>query len=129
MTQAQEESAPQLLWASVLDSVPSSPGVYWFLDSSNHVIYVGKAKDLHKRVSSYTRVTTHNTKTLAMVTEAALLKWSELSSELEALLVEAELIHAHQPHYNMLLKDDKSPLYIVITDEPFHACLQHIKEK
>lgn len=64
-----------------------------------------------------------------MVTEAASLKWSELSSELEALLVEAELIHAHQPHYNILLKDDKSPLYIVITDEPFPRVLTAHKRK
>ncbi len=64
-----------------------------------------------------------------MVTEASSLKWSVLTSELEALLVEAELIHAHQPHYNILLKDDKSPLYIVITDEAFPRVLTAHKRK
>jgi len=64
-----------------------------------------------------------------MVIEASVLKWSVLSSELEALLVEAELIHAHQPQYNILLKDDKSPLYIVITDETFPRVLTAHKRK
>ncbi len=101
---------PQLRWASVLESVPSSPGVYWFLDANAKILYVGKAKDLHKRIYSYTRVGKHALKTLHLVLEAVELKFQVLASELEALLIEAELINAHQPHYNMLLKDDKSPL-------------------
>ena len=120
---------PQLRWASVLESVPSLPGVYWFLDENAKVLYVGKAKDLHKRVYSYTRVGKHSLKTLNLVLEAVELKFQVLTSELEALLIEAELINAHQPHYNLLLKDDKSPLYVIVTDDEFPRVLTARKQK
>ncbi|MEK7458012.1 MAG: GIY-YIG nuclease family protein, partial [Patescibacteria group bacterium] len=109
--------------------MPSSPGVYWFLDENAKVLYVGKAKDLHKRVYSYTRVGKHALKTLNLVLEAVKLKFQVLTSELEALLIEAELINAHQPHYNILLKDDKSPLYVIITNDEFPRVLTARKQK
>jgi excinuclease ABC subunit C len=102
-----------------LQHLSSSPGVYWFSRKDGKVIYVGKAKNLKRRVSSYAQRERVAGKTLRMVQEATRLQFQELSAELEALLVEAELIRIHQPHYNILLKDDKSPLYVVITTEEF----------
>lgn len=102
-----------------MDSLPTQSGVYWFLSEKNNILYVGKAKNLKKRVQSYSRITTLSGKTKKLVLEARRLKFQVLSSELEALLVEAELIRLHQPPYNILLKDDKSPIYIQITKDVF----------
>lgn len=82
-------------------------------------MYVGKAKNLKNRVTSYTRLTQLRGKTRKLVETATELKWQALDSELEALLVEAELIRTHQPEFNILLKDDKTPLYINITNDTF----------
>lgn len=106
-----------LEWASVLPSLPSEPGVYWFLGKDDEVLYVGKAKNLKNRVTSYRHVKRLSSRIQQMVLSAAKLKWEVLESELEALLVEAELIRTHQPSVNILLKDDKTPLYINITNE------------
>ena len=106
-----------LAWASDLSSLPSSAGVYWFLDAHNLVLYVGKAKNIKKRVQSYTRFPQLANRTRQLVKVAVKVKFKELPSELEALLTEAELIRRYQPQYNVLLKDDKSPLYILITNE------------
>jgi excinuclease ABC subunit C len=103
--------------------LPSSPGVYWFLDENNAVIYVGKAKNLKNRLHSYSLISKLLPKTKQLVTHTQRVKYKILPSELEALLVEAELIRLHQPHYNILLKDDKSPLYIVTTKETFPKVL------
>ena len=103
----------------MLSSLPSSPGVYWFLDSEDNVLYVGKAKNLKNRVRSYTQIKQLSHRIKQLVVTAEQLKFETLESELEALLVEAELIRTYQPHFNDLLKDDKSPLYIQITDELF----------
>lgn len=99
--------------------MPSSPGVYWFLDNDDNVLYVGKAKNLKKRVRSYTRTKQLSSRINQLVHTAVTLKHSTLTSELEALLVEAELIRTYQPQYNILLKDDKSNLYIRITKEKY----------
>jgi excinuclease ABC subunit C len=104
--------------------------VYWFsskktgshspTDSkSSQVLYVGKAKNLKNRVSSYTRLAQLRGKTRKLVETATELKWQSLDSELEALLIEAELIRTHHPEFNILLKDDKTPLYINITNDTF----------
>lgn len=93
--------------------------MYWFTAPDGGVLYVGKAKNLKKRVSSYALASRLAPKTVAMVSEAAHVQYHELSSELEALLVEAELIRMHQPPYNILLKDDKSALYVMVTKEDF----------
>jgi excinuclease ABC subunit C len=97
--------------------------VYWFLSKDGEVLYVGKAKLLKNRVRSYTQLGRLNTRITQLVTTAHTLKFQVLESELEALLVEAELIRTHQPRYNILLKDDKTPLYIHITDEAFPRVL------
>ncbi|HZZ98420.1 MAG TPA: GIY-YIG nuclease family protein, partial [Candidatus Saccharimonadia bacterium] len=103
--------------------------MYWFSRKDGKVIYVGKAKNLKRRVSSYAQPERVSGKTLRMVQEATRVQFQELSSELEALLVEAELIRIHQPHYNILLKDDKSPLYVVITADEFPRVLTARKKQ
>ncbi len=110
---------PSLAWESVWSSLPSEPGVYWFLNDDDDVLYVGKAKDIRKRIAQYRRYDQLPPKSQQLVTTATELKHEVLKSELEALLVEAELIRTHQPPFNILLKDDKSPLYIHITAEQF----------
>jgi excinuclease ABC subunit C len=97
--------------------------VYWFLSENGKVLYVGKAKNLRNRVRSYTQVKRLNNRIKQLSTTATTLKFQILESELEALLVEAELIRTHQPKYNILLKDDKTPLYIHITKEDFPRVL------
>lgn len=83
------------------------------------MLYVGKAKDLKNRITSYKQWQATTGKTRKLVFHAQKLKHQILQSELEALLVEAELIRTHQPQYNILLKDDKTPLYVQITDEEY----------
>jgi excinuclease ABC subunit C len=112
-----------LAWASVWPSLPSSPGVYWFLDDADNVLYVGKAKNLKNRIASYKQWKLTTGKTRRLVFTATQLKHQILESELEALLVEAELIRTHQPQFNILLKDDKTPLYVQFTDEEFPRVL------
>jgi len=93
--------------------------VYWFLDSSENVLYVGKAKSLKKRLYSYTLVKRLPERTTQLVQTAVAVKTQTLTSELEALLVEAELIRTYQPPFNILLKDDKSPIYVHISKDTF----------
>jgi len=100
-----------------IENVPSVPGVYKYYDSEGTVIYVGKAKNLKNRVRSYFRVSfDKDTKTQALVENISDLEYIEVSSELEALILEEKLVKKFQPKYNILLKDDKSFLYIVIRD-------------
>ncbi len=103
--------------------------MYWFLDDDNRVLYVGKAKNLKKRVSSYTRLKQLNNRIRRMSLSATQLKFLELGSELEALLTEAELIRTYLPEFNVALKDDKSPLYILITHEDFPRVLKVRKKE
>ena len=98
-------------------------GVYWFLDENDKILYVGKAKNLKNRLRSYTRFNDLTPKIKRLVATAVTIKHQVLTSELEALLIEAELIRLHQPKYNTLLKDDKTPLYIHITKEDFPQVL------
>ncbi len=104
-------------------AAPSLPGVYWFIDENDTVLYVGKAKNLKNRVNNYRRFNQLHERTQRMVYQAKFLKYEVLESELEALLVEAELIRTHQPETNVLLKDDKTPLYVVITQETYPRVL------
>lgn len=96
-----------------------SPGVYWFLDDAGKVLYVGKAIRLRTRLRSYTQLTKLSDRIHTLATTATKVRYLELGSELEALLTEAELIGTYQPPYNVLLKDDKSPLYIYISNDKF----------
>lgn len=100
--------------------LPDEPGVYKFHNKDKKLIYVGKAKNLKKRVSSYFNKTLHtNRKTTKMVSEIETIEFTIVDSEFEALLLENSLIKKNQPKYNILLKDDKSYPYILLTDERF----------
>lgn len=104
--------------------MPSQPGVYWWRDAKSKLLYVGKAKNLKNRLISYQRVKELSPRIRDMVKKAASLHWQVLDSELEALLVEAQLINTYQPPCNILLKDDKSWLYILITKEEWPRVLR-----
>ena len=100
--------------------LPQSPGVYKFYTTDKVLIYVGKAKDLRKRVYSYfSKSGSHNRKTLKMVRQIAYYDFVVVDNETDALLLENNLIKEHQPKFNILLKDDKTFPYICILKEPF----------
>ncbi len=103
-----------------LSSIPNEPGVYRFIDSQGKIIYIGKAKDLRKRVSSYFQKSyPKGNKVSKMVDQAENLEYSIVPSETDALLMENNLIKLHQPKYNALLKDGKSFPFVFVTKEPF----------
>lgn len=105
-----------------LKSLPQLPGSYIFKDTNGKVIYVGKAKNLRSRVGSYFKIDfERGTKTSALVRKINDLEFIEVGSEFEALILEAELIKKYKPHYNIVLKDDRSYIYIVIRKE--HLCV------
>jgi len=93
--------------------------VYQFFDSKGVIIYVGKAKNLNKRVHSYFKANITDGKTRALVKNIADVKFTVVSSELDALLLENNLIKSYRPRYNILLKDDKTYPWIVVKNEPF----------
>lgn len=99
-----------------LKALPHAPGVYIYRNAEGEIIYIGKAKDLKKRVSQYfQRDDAVGPKTQLLVSQIAGISTIKTASELDALLLEAKLIHDHAPKYNVVLKDDKSPLYILLT--------------
>lgn len=105
---------------AVIAQLPDSPGVYKFFNSENIIIYVGKAKSLKKRVSSYfNKQSTYNRKTERLVSEIKNIEFTLAESEFDALLLENNFIKQYQPRYNILLKDDKSFPFICILDERF----------
>ena len=100
--------------------VPTKPGVYFFKNGDDEIIYIGKAKHLRNRVKSYFQKTKHQSaKNISMIKRIADIEWIVVRSEVEALLTEANLIKKHQPRYNINLRDDKSFPYIRITKEPY----------
>lgn len=104
---------------NILKTLPNKPGVYQHLDKDGTILYVGKAKDLKKRVSSYFTKTHDSAKTHVLVKKIVDIKTIVTPNELEALLLENNLIKQHQPKYNVLMKDDKSYPWIVIRNERF----------
>lgn len=96
-------------------SLPSKPGVYLFQDRNGKVLYVGKAKDLKKRVSSYFTKSAHDAKTTLLVSHVEKIDHIIVLSEVEAFLLESALIKKHKPYYNIKLTDDKSYPYVCIT--------------
>ncbi len=104
-----------------LNTIPTTPGVYMFKDAQGRIVYVGKAKQLRKRVSSYFRgQNRHSPKTAAMLAVAENLDILSTNTEKEALLLEASLIKKHRPRYNIVLRDDKQYLLFYIDKtQPF----------
>ena len=107
-----------------LKTVPETPGVYQYLDERGTVIYVGKARNLQRRVSSYfNRYDDHSSKIKMLVRHIYDLRTTVVATEVDALLLENNLIKQYQPRYNSMLKDDKSYPYLCITDEEYPRLL------
>ncbi|MBX7127048.1 MAG: GIY-YIG nuclease family protein, partial [Cyclobacteriaceae bacterium] len=105
---------------TLLSALPDSPGVYQFYDKEDKLLYVGKAKSLKKRVSSYFQKDRHvSGKTSIMVRKVADIRTIVVDTEMDALLLENNLIKKHQPRYNVSLKDDKTYPWICIRNERF----------
>ena len=104
----------------IVKHLPQKPGVYQFLDDKNKIIYIGKAKNLKKRVSSYfAKINSISGKVQMLVRKIADIKFIVVDSEQDALLLENNLIKKYQPHYNVALKDDKTFPWICFKNEPF----------
>lgn len=102
-----------------IQTLPDNPGVYQYYDKEDKILYVGKAKNLKKRVSSYFNKVHDNGKTNVLVRKIVTIKHIVVSSEQDALLLENNLIKKLQPRYNVLLRDDKTYPWICIKKEPF----------
>ena len=131
--EATDESAPPVLAggraaiAAYLTHAPSTPGVYRMLDAAGDVLYVGKAKSIKKRISSYVRPTGHDSRIARMIAATASLEFVSTRTETEALLLEANLIKRLRPRFNVLMRDDKSFPYIVISRD--HRAPQILKHR
>ncbi|MDR1764463.1 MAG: excinuclease ABC subunit UvrC [Dysgonamonadaceae bacterium] len=110
---------PETDLSAILSAIPESPGCYMYFDENDAIIYVGKAKNLKKRVHSYFNKTIENPKTRIMVRKIRNIRYLVVGSEEDAFLLENSLIKEHQPRYNIMLKDDKTYPWIVVKNEPF----------
>lgn len=109
---------------SFLNQLPQTAGVYQFYDDRGSILYIGKAKNLKKRIKTYFNKNQDvELKTKQLIKRSAHLKFINVTSEFEALLLEAELIKRHQPKYNVIWKDDRHYIYIKITNEEFPRIL------
>ena len=106
---------------------PSAPGVYRMIDDKSEVLYVGKAKNIKKRVTSYTRPAGHDNRITRMIAATVTMEFVSTKTETEALLLEANLIKRLRPRFNVLLRDDKSFPYILITSD--HWAPQMLKHR
>jgi excinuclease ABC subunit C len=107
-------------------TLPNAPGVYRMIDGKGDVLYVGKAKSLKNRVGSYARGQAHSNRIARMIGETAGMEFVTTATETEALLLEANLIKQLRPRYNVLLRDDKSLPYILLTgDHPAPQIVKH----
>lgn len=110
---------------NIIKNIPDKPGCYQYYDSNNTIIYIGKAKNLKKRVSSYfTNSKQHNNKTRVLVSKIRDIKYIVVDTEEDTYLLENNLIKQHKPRYNIMLKDDKTYASIVIKNEYFPRVYQ-----
>jgi len=107
------------IFQTIIKTLPNNPGIYKYFDEANELIYVGKAKNIRKRVSSYFTKTFTGYKTHELVRRIGHIEFTIVDSEQDAFLLENSLIKQFQPKFNINLKDDKSYPYIVIKNEPF----------
>ena len=112
---------------NVLKTLPQGAGVYRMLDAKGDVLYVGKARNLKKRVAAYTKMGGHTNRIARMISLTRSMEVVTTGSETEALLLEANLIKRLKPRYNVLLRDDKSFPYILVTGE--HDFPQIVKHR
>ena len=110
---------------SFLKSLSTHPGVYRMLDAQGQVLYVGKARNLKKRVASYFRATGLSDKTQALMAQMRAMEYTVTHTENEALILEYHLIQEHKPRYNILLRDDKSYPYLYLSKEDFPRLALH----
>ena len=107
-------------------TAPAGPGVYRMIDPQGEVLYVGKARHLKKRVLSYARGQGHNNRIARMIADTASMEFVTTATEMEALLLEANLIKRLKPRYNVVLRDDKSfPFILIARDHQFPQILKH----
>jgi excinuclease ABC subunit C len=107
-------------------TAPAGPGVYRMTDAEGEVLYVGKARHLKKRVQSYARGTAHNNRIVRMIADTAAMEFVTTATEIEALLLEANLIKRLKPRFNVVLRDDKSfPFILIARDHPVPQILKH----
>jgi excinuclease ABC subunit C len=106
-------------YKSALKNVPHKPGIYQFWDSEKELIYIGKAKDLRNRVTSYFNNPNVNAKTKVLVSKIRDITFTIVDTEVDAWLLENSLIKKHQPRYNVMLKDDKTYPWIIIKNENY----------
>lgn len=119
-----ETGAPVI--ARYAKTAPAGPGVYRMIDASGEVLYVGKARHLKKRVQSYARSVAHNTRILRMIADTASMEFVTTATEIEALLLEANLIKRLKPRFNVVLRDDKSfPFILIARDHTVPQILKH----
>jgi excinuclease ABC subunit C len=104
---------------NIQSSLPNAPGIYKYFDANKELIYIGKAKNIRKRVSSYFTKSNHSYKTNELVKRIQHIEFTIVQSEHDALLLENALIKEFKPKYNIELKDDKTYPFIVIKNEPF----------
>jgi excinuclease ABC subunit C len=122
---AEQQTGPAVI-ARYLRTLPSGPGVYRMLNTDGDVIYVGKARSLKNRVSNYARLGGHTNRIARMIAVTASMEFVTVRTEAEALLLEANLIKRFRPRFNVLLRDDKSFPYILVTrDHPSPRILKH----
>lgn len=115
------------LIADQVTRLPAKPGVYRMIGEKGEILYVGKAKSLKARVSSYAKSGGHSNRIMRMITETRAMEFVVTGSEIEALLLEANLIKQLRPRYNVLLRDDKSFPYILVSED--HEAPQIIKHR
>ncbi len=119
-----ETGAPVI--ARYAKTAPAGPGVYRMLDAGGEVLYVGKARHLKKRVQSYARAGNHTNRIVRMIADTAGMEFVTTATEIEALLLEANLIKRLKPRFNVVLRDDKSfPFILIARDHDFPQILKH----
>ena len=121
-------SIMNIMLEQTIKLVPEQPGCYIYYDKEGEIIYVGKAKNLKRRVYSYFHKQHDSVKTRVLVSQIEKLEYIITDSEAESLILESHLIKKHKPKYNILLKDDKKYPYFLITDEDFPR-IQIVRKK